>query len=167
MDKLYAPWRSQYVMSQIKKDQGGACVFCTVFDGKESDQDRYILYKDIDVVVLLNLYPYNAGHLLIVPQKHVPELYELSDMILSKMMKLSAISTQVVKQALACEASNFGANLGKIAGGGIPEHVHLHVVPRFLGDTGFFTVVGDAKQISVDLNSVYKKLQLYFQNVSL
>jgi len=167
MDKLYAPWRDQYVMSQVNKGQVKACVFCTVFDGKEADQDRYILYKDLDVVVLLNLYPYNAGHLLIVPVKHVPELYDLADIVLLKMMKLSAISTQVVKQALACEATNFGANLGKIAGGGIPEHVHLHVVPRFLGDTGFFTVVGNAKQISVDLNTVYKKLQPHFQNISL
>ena len=166
MDKLYAPWRDQYVMSQTKKDQVRACVFCTLFDGKEPDKDRYILYNDIDVVVLLNLYPYNAGHLLIVPKKHVAELYDLSDKELLKMMKLSAMSTQFVKQALTCEASNFGANLGKIAGGGIPEHVHLHVVPRFLGDTGF-TVVGQAKQISVDLNSVYKKLQPYFENISL
>lgn len=167
MDKLYAPWRDQYVMSQIKKDQNGVCVFCTLYDGKEPDQDRYILYKDSDVAVLLNLYPYNAGHLLIIPMKHVPELYELTDPVLLKMMKLSAISTQVVKQALACQASNFGANLGRIAGGGIPEHVHLHVVPRFLGDTGFFTVVGDAKQISVDLNSVYKKMKPYFEKISL
>src|SRR3990167_8192385 len=119
MDKLYAPWRDQYVMSQTKKSQGGACVFCTLFDGKESDQDRYMLYKDSDVAVLLNLYPYNAGHLLIVPVKHVPELYELSGAVLAKLMKLSAISTQVTKQALACEDNNFGANLGKVAGGGI------------------------------------------------
>jgi ATP adenylyltransferase len=167
MDKLYAPWRDQYVMSQIKKDQDGACVFCALFDGKEPNQDRYILYKDADVALLLNLYPYNAGHLLIIPIKHVPELYELTDSVLSKMMKISAIGTQIVKQALGCPASNFGANLGRIAGGGIPEHVHLHVVPRFLGDTGFFTVVGDAKQISVDLNSVYKKLQPYFEKISL
>lgn len=167
MDKLYAPWRDQYVMSHTKKDQNGACVFCTLFDNQELDQDRYILYKDIQIAVILNLYPYNAGHLLIIPKNHVENLYELSDEILSKIMKITAISTQIVKQGLACEAINFGANLGRLAGAGIPEHIHMHIVPRFAGDTGFFTVVGDAKPVSIDLNSVYKKMKPYFEKISL
>lgn len=167
MDKLYAPWRDMYVKSHTKKDQSGACVFCTLFDQKESNQERYILYKDNDLAVILNLYPYNAGHLLIIPKNHVENLYELSDVVLSKMMKVAAISTQIIKEALACEAINFGANLGRLAGAGIPEHIHLHIVPRFTGDTGFFTVVGDAKPVSIDLNWVYKKLITYFEKISL
>ncbi|MBI2344760.1 HIT domain-containing protein [Candidatus Dependentiae bacterium] len=167
MDKLYAPWRDQYVMSHTKNDYSGACVFCTLFNKQESDEERYILYKDAMVAVILNLYPYNAGHLLVVPQNHVENLYELSDELLSRMIKISAVSTQIVKQALACQAINFGANFGRIAGAGIPEHVHLHIVPRYSGDTGFFTVIGDAKPISIDLNSVYKKMKPYFKEISL
>ena len=167
MDKLYAPWRDQYVIAHTKKDQNRACVFCTLFDGQESDQERYVLYKDSDVAVILNLYPYNAGHLLILPSAHVQNLYELPDKVLLKIIKFSALSTQIVKQSLACEAVNFGANFGRLAGAGIPEHVHLHIVPRFAGDTGFFTVVGDAKPVSIDLNSVYKKMKPYFEKISL
>lgn len=167
MDKLYAPWRDQYVMSHTKKDQSGACVFCTLFNQQEPDQQRYILYKDLDVAVILNLYPYNAGHLLVIPNIHVENLYDLSDEILLKMMKLSAESSKIVKQVLACEAMNFGANFGRLAGAGIPEHLHLHIVPRFAGDTGFFTVVGDAKPVSIDLNSVYKKMKPSFEKILL
>lgn len=167
MDKLYAPWRDMYVMSHTQGKKAGACVFCVAFDGQESNDQRYILYKDTDAMILLNLYPYNGGHLLIVPTLHVENLFELSDVVLNKLMKLSSLSTQYVKQALACEAINFGANIGRAAGAGIPEHVHLHVVPRFTGDTGFFTTIGDAKQVSVDLQRIYRTLKPYFENIKI
>lgn len=167
MDKLYAPWRDQYVMSHIRSDYTGACVFCVLFDNKESDEQRYVLYKDADVAVLLNLYPYNGGHLLVVPSSHVENLYDLPDIVLTKLMKCSSLSTKIVKQALACEAINFGANIGRAAGAGIPEHVHLHIVPRFMGDTGFFTTIGEAKQVSVDLHRIYQTLKPYFENINL
>jgi len=167
MDKLYAPWRDQYVMSHIKKDHAGACVFCVVFDDQESDEQRYVLYKDADVAILLNLYPYNGGHLLVVPVDHVENLYDLSEAVQNKLMQSSSVSMKIIKKALACEAINFGANIGRVAGAGIPEHVHLHIVPRFSGDTGFLTTVGDTKQISVDLHRVYQTLKPYFENIQL
>jgi len=167
MDKLYAPWRDTYVMSHTREKKAGTCVFCVAFDGQESNDERYILYKDTDVMILLNLYPYNGGHLLIVPYQHVENLYDLSGIVLDKLMKLSSLSTKFVKQALACEAINFGANIGRAAGAGIPDHIHLHVVPRFTGDTGFFTTIGDAKQVSVDLQRIYQTLKPYFENIKI
>lgn len=174
MDKLYAPWRDEYVLSQARSKscktdasgQAAPCVFCTVFDGQEPDDQRYVLYNDGDVAVLLNLYPYNGGHLLVIARNHVEYLHEMPDAILHKLMKLSALSMQIIKQELACEAINFGANLGRAAGAGIPEHAHLHIVPRFVGDTGFFTTIGQSKQVSVDLQKIYQRLQPYFRNIT-
>lgn len=153
-------------MSQIKKRNDEECVFCTLFDKQEADVDRYILYKDADIAIVLNLYPYNGGHLLIIPKLHVENLYDLSEHVLTKIMKSSALSCQFLKQALACEAVNFGANIGRVAGAGIPEHIHMHIVPRFGGDTGFFTTIGNAKQISVDLHDIYQKLKPYFETLT-
>lgn len=167
MDKLYAPWRDQYVMSHIKTDYVGACVFCKIFENAASNRDRYVLYQDNDVAVLLNLYPYNGGHLLVIPMQHVENLYDLPDGVLDKLMRASSVSMKIIKQALACEAINFGANIGRAAGAGIPEHVHLHIVPRFTGDTGFFTTIGEAKQVSVDLHRIYQTLLPHFENISL
>ena len=165
MDKLYAPWRDQYVMSHIKKDYAGACVFCIVFEDTKSNEQRYVLYQDADVAILLNLYPYNGGHLLVIPMQHVENLHDLPEVVLGKLMKASSVSMKIIKQALACEAINFGANIGRAAGAGIPEHVHLHIVPRFAGDTGFFTTIGDAKQVSVDLHRIYQTLLPHFKNI--
>lgn len=167
MDKLYAPWRDKYVQSCTKNKTPGACVFCMAFDNQESDDERYILYKDEQVMALLNLYPYNGGHLLVIPRLHTQELYDVPGAVLAKLMQLSAVSMRFLQEALACEAINFGANIGRAAGAGIPEHVHLHIVPRFVGDTGFFTTIGDAKQVSVDLLRIYQILKPYFQDIKI
>lgn len=162
MDKLYAPWRDRYVHQAIKGAQSGSCVFCDLFNNDESDQDRFILFKDFNIAVVLNIYPYNGGHLLIIPKDHSAEFDKLSDATLSSLMIASAKSMKIVQDVLGCQGSNFGANIGKTAGAGIPEHLHLHIVPRFPGDTGFFTTIGNAKQISVDLQTIYKKLKPIF-----
>ncbi|MBP7854803.1 HIT domain-containing protein [Candidatus Babeliales bacterium] len=163
MDKLYAPWRDRYVRQAIKGtfDQQ-ACVFCSLFDDAELDAQRFILWKNQNIAVILNLYPYNGGHVMIIPKSHVSELYELSKFELQEVMLATAQSSKILKQALACEGINIGANIGRIAGAGIPQHVHVHIVPRFAGDTGFFTTIGNTKQISVDLEIIYKKLEPFF-----
>lgn len=162
MDKLYAPWRDRYVHQAIKGGQKGSCVFCDLFNSNESDQDRFILFKDTNVAVVLNIYPYNGGHLLVIPQNHVAVYDKISEKVLGALMVASAKSMQIVQEVLDCQGMNFGANVGQIAGAGIPDHVHLHIVPRFVGDTGFFTTIGNAKQISVDLQNIYKKLKPAF-----
>lgn len=162
MDKLYAPWRDRYVHQAIKGGQKGPCVFCDLFNDEETDENRFILFKDSNIVVVLNIYPYNGGHLLVAPKNHVAEFDKVTEKNLSSLMIVSAKSMKIVQKVLGCQGINFGSNIGQTAGAGIPEHVHLHIVPRFAGDTGFFTTIGDVKQISVDLYNIYKKLKPAF-----
>ncbi|MCX5924214.1 MAG: HIT domain-containing protein [Candidatus Dependentiae bacterium] len=162
MDKLYAPWRDRYVHTQIKGEQSGACVFCEVFTDTQSDESRLVLFRNQDIAVMLNLYPYNGGHLLVVPKNHVAEYYELPESILHQLMSATSKSMQIIKKEFNCDGINFGANVGRAAGAGIPQHVHMHIVPRFAGDTGFFTTIGESKQVSVDLEKIYKNLKPHF-----
>lgn len=162
VDKLYAPWRDRYVHAQVGSEISGPCVFCEIFTDHESDEDRFVLFKSQDIVVLLNLYPYNGGHLLVLPRSHVAEFSELSESVLSQLMNATAKAMKIVRMQLGSHGINFGANEGKAAGAGIPQHVHLHIIPRFAGDTGFFSTIGNSKQISVDLVKIYKKLQPHF-----
>lgn len=162
MDKLYAPWRDRYVHQAVKGVCAGACVFCEIFNDDETDQQRFILWKNANIAVILNLYPYNGGHLLIIPNSHVEQLYSLSSQVQSDFIHCAAKSMKITQDVLGCDGINFGANFGKAAGAGIPAHLHGHIVPRFAGDTGFFTTIGNTKQISVDLENVYKKLKPYF-----
>jgi len=162
MDKLYAPWRDRYVRSQIQGNVSKLCVFCELFASTELESDLFILFKNKDIVIILNLYPYNGGHLLVIPRIHVSELDELSDSTLHEIMIAISKSIKIVKEELGSQGVNFGANVGLAAGAGIPEHVHMHIVPRFVGDTGFFTTIGDAKQVSVDLDKIYKRLKPHF-----
>ena len=99
---------------------------------------------------------------MIIPKSHVEQPYALSDKNLNDFMNIAAKSIKIVQDVLGCDGINFGANFGKAAGAGIPAHLHAHIVPRFAGDTGFFTTIGNTKQISVDLENVYKKLKPHF-----
>ena len=162
MDKIYAPWRDRYIRAQSNGEQSSGCVFCDLFSADSSDDERLVLCKNKNIAVLLNLYPYNGGHLLIVPNQHVADFSKLPQESLQAFMPVIAQCIDILKKELGCTAVNFGANIGKDAGAGIPDHVHVHIVPRFTGDTGFFTTVGQAKQISVDLQKIYNKLKPYF-----
>ena len=167
MDKLYAPWRDGYVREHIhgEKDNNG-CIFCAVFLLKNEKEmnDHYVLYRNNNVAVMLNLYPYNGGHLLIFSANHVEQLFDIPRDIQEQLIQLSSLSMKIIKETLNCNAINFGANIGKDAGAGIPEHMHLHIVPRWQGDTGFFPVIGDTKQVSVDLNKIFNQLKPVFDN---
>lgn len=164
MDKLYAPWRDCYVQDHVKNNKSSTdrCVFCDVFVDDVDQKEKFILHRQDDLAVMLNLYPYNGGHLLIFPKQHSSEYFELSEQTLSSLMKVSAESMEIVKEVFGCEGLNFGANIGRIAGAGIPQHVHLHVVPRWSGDTGFMPVIAQTKQVSVDLHKIYKQLKPAF-----
>lgn len=165
MDRLYAPWRDSYVEKEVKGSIPSAeqkCIFCEVFADNVVEDEHYILYRQDDLAIMLNLYPYNGGHILVFPRKHTSQFHELSQEVLASLMSTVARSTKIVQQALGCEGINFGANIGRIAGAGIPQHVHMHIVPRWQGDTGFLPVIGETKQVSVDLNRIYKKLKPVF-----
>lgn len=168
MDKLYAPWRNCYVQDQVKAPQSNnkkCCIFCDVFTNNVDKKEQFILYQGSDIAIMLNLYPYNGGHVLIFPAKHVSELYNLSESVQNKLMQASCLSMQIIKEVLQSDALNFGANIGKDGGAGIPDHVHLHVVPRWQGDTGFLPILHDTKLVSVDLETIFKQLKPAFDKV--
>jgi ATP adenylyltransferase len=160
MEKLYAPWRSNYVISN---SDGRECALC-LSESLDSDQKRYVIKRYQHVFVLLNLYPYNAGHVMVVPFEHKGSLSELSPETRSELIEVTAICEEILKNHLHCDGLNIGLNLGgNAAGGTIPEHLHMHVLPRFYGDTNFLPLLSNTKQIAFDLNSVYAKLKDAFK----
>jgi len=169
MDILYAPWRDKYVKHSIKhkNDENETCVFCTIFESKETIHQEFILKQTEHVIILLNIYPYNSGHLLILPRMHAANLEDLPKNVRIEMMELMTASIVILKQVFHAEGINTGANLGKASGAGIPGHLHLHVVPRWTGDTSFITVIGETKNISVDLKRIYEELKPAFTALEL
>ena len=165
MDILYAPWRDKYVThsKKEKSPSDDACVFCEKLLAKNPDDQEFVLKKTKHAFVILNLYPYNGGHLLILPQQHVAHLEDLSQEIRAELMELVSASIVILKNVLRAEGINAGLNLGRASGAGIPSHVHFHVVPRWIGDTSFITTIGDVKNVSVDLERIYNDLKPAFQ----
>lgn len=163
---LYAPWRTEYILhtghkpvvSYAQED----CVFCKRMAAHD-DSIHFILHRFEHHIVILNKYPYNTGHLLIVPYEHVPDLHDLSQEARDELMELITESVQILKKVLDAHAVNVGINLGKAAGAGIPAHLHIHLVPRWEGDTGFLDTCAETKLVPVDLQQVFEQLKPYFQ----
>lgn len=155
MKHLYAPWRSAYTAGK-KKDAG--CVLCNKHT-EQLDQKNFIIKRYEHCYVMLNLFPYNAGHLLVIPYEHCDALENLPAQTRQEIMEVTAKSTAILKQTLQAEGINIGINLGgPAAGGSIPEHLHVHILPRWSSDTNFLVTLAETKQISVDLPGVYRKL---------
>lgn len=166
MKQLFCPWRNDYTTSIAEKKQDGCsktdCVFCTQ-PQEDNDAHYFILARYKHCYVMLNRYPYNAGHILIIPHNHVPNLEDLTPEAQTEMMNLCAQSSAILKSELKAEGINIGINMGKAAGAGIPSHLHMHVLPRWQGDTNFFPTLCDTKQISFDLHEIYKELKQHFE----
>lgn len=153
MDRMWAPWRTVY----IGKDHGSACIFCEKLES-DKDAENYVLFRGEKTFALLNLYPYNNGHILISPKRHVGDITDLDQ---DEVLELGAVTqkmTKLLRSAFNPEGFNIGVNLGKIAGAGVPGHFHVHIVPRWGGDTNFMPVLGDVRVISEGLDMTYKKL---------
>lgn len=129
MDKIWAPWRSEYV--KLKKEKG--CVFCRAFKSSQ-DEINYLVYRDKKSFVMLNIFPYNNGHLMVAPVKHTGEIMNLTDEEMLEILRLIKKSYKVLKVVLKPQSFNIGLNLGKDAGAGIENHLHFHIVPRWRGD---------------------------------
>lgn len=157
MKKLYAPWRSAYAQRINKKENNGPCVFCHII-ATTDDASEFILQRMPECMILLNKYPYNPGHLLIVPYTHTSTLHTLTSSERVALIEQTSRATDIVTTTLSAQGCNVGINIGKAAGAGIPEHIHLHVLPRFLGDTNFLPTLADTKQISIDLHEIYATL---------
>ena len=163
MDILWAPWRMEYIRS--KKQAGKECVFCTKSKEKENDQENLVLFRGNEAFVLMNLYPYNNGHLMITPYEHTDTLESLSQNCMSEIMYLTNQSMKIIQSILNSEGFNFGANIGKAAGAGIADHIHFHIVPRWNGDTNFMPVIGNTKVMVGGLLETYNELKTSFDEL--
>ena len=154
MNHLFATWRMDYVTAP--KHEG--CIFCD-FPAEERDEERFILYRGGACFVILNIYPYNPGHMMVAPYRHT-NLYEtLTDEEHAEMSRLTAKAVSTLKRAFAPDGFNIGMNLGKTAGAGFADHLHLHVVPRWNGDNNFMPVVTGTRVVPEALDATYGKLK--------
>ncbi|MCS7144922.1 MAG: HIT domain-containing protein, partial [Archaeoglobaceae archaeon] len=156
MEKIFAPWRIRYVLAPKSKD----CVFCSAVKGDE--RNLLVVHKAEKSFVVMNHYPYNPGHVMICPKRHVPSTEDLTDEELLEMMKLLNLSIKAIRVAMNPDGFNLGVNLGRVAGAGIVEHLHLHVVPRWSGDTSFMPVLADVQIIPEALEESYEKIKKAF-----
>ena len=155
MKRLWAPWRMKFVQSQ---DTQPGCVFCLV-QAQTADTDNLIVARGRKVFVILNRYPYTTGHLMVVPNVHQPSLESLDSETLSELMELVATSMRVIRSVYQPEGFNVGANIGGPAGAGIVGHVHLHVVPRWGGDTNFMSILAETRVLPEDLSETYRRIK--------
>ena len=166
MDKLWSPWRSQYIESFSIPKEKDNCVFCRTIQDNLSDDKCLKVHDGKLCFVMMNLYPYNSGHLMVIPHRHLSNLDELSKDELSEMMDTVKLSMKALELVMKPQGFNFGANLGKAAGAGIDDHIHFHIVPRWKGDTNFMPVLGEVKVISQDLLQTKKLLVEAFNNIT-
>ena len=160
MDHLFSPWRYAYVTSQ---PDGSGCILCRIADGDGSrDEERLVVARARHHFVVLNLYPYSSGHLMIVPYRHVARLGDLGDEALAELSSLAARAEAALGEAYRPEGLNMGLNLGRAAGAGIADHLHLHVVPRWAADTNFMTVAGETRVLPEELHETWRKLRESF-----
>jgi ATP adenylyltransferase len=152
-EQLWAPWRLEYIQ---KADEVPGCLFCLATDG--DDEERLVVHRGRTAFALLNRFPYASGHLMIAPLRHEGDLAALDDEEIVEIHRLAAQGIGALAQAYAPQGYNLGWNLGRIAGAGVLEHVHLHVVPRWVGDTNFMPVLADVKVLPEHLASTRAKL---------
>jgi len=160
MDKLWSPWRSKYIQSF--KDEPEAESDKSLFtriSNENRDKENYLLYRGKTCFIIMNLYPYNSGHLMIVPYKEAKDLSELDKETRLELFEMIDLGLKILTDALKPHGFNIGANLGRVAGAGVDNHVHFHIVPRWNGDTNFMPVLNDVKVISEAMNETYEKLK--------
>jgi ATP adenylyltransferase len=153
---LWSPWRYEYIKSTTMKHKG-ECVLCNI--PRKSDDEAHIIYRGKKAYIVLNAYPYNTGHIMIVPYRHVDSLEKLDGEEIQEVALLIQASLKTLRKALNPEGFNIGVNIGRAAGAGIHEHVHIHVVPRWTGDSNFMTVVGATKTLPLNLEETYRILK--------
>ena len=155
MKTLWTPWRREYILSE--KPSG--CVLCLKSqDPIEKDRENYILYRGATCYVMLNLYPYTNGHLMIAPYRHETSITNLDDESLYEMAALTRSGVAALISSISPAGFNVGMNLGEVAGAGIPEHLHMHVVPRWQGDTNFVSVLAETRTVPESLDTTYDSL---------
>lgn len=157
MKQLWCPWRIEYILGP-KPD---ACVFCLP-EHKQEDAERLVLYRGESVFVIMNKYPYNNGHLMVTPYRHLMNICDLTPSESRECMSLLQAGTAIVQKAFSAQGVNIGLNIGDAAGAGIREHLHFHIVPRWNGDSSFMAVLDEVHVMPQHLNATYKSLKPHF-----
>ncbi len=158
MDRIWAPWRMEYITGAAAKGDRG-CFLC--IDEKD-DEELLVIGRKGKAFVIMNRFPYTNGHIMVVPIRHTGSLEDLSDEELTDMMRLVKVMVIIFKEEFKVDGLNVGINLGRAAGAGLEEHVHIHVVPRWFGDANFMAVVGETRVISEHIMETYKRLKEKF-----
>ena len=158
---LWAPWRIEYITDTAKNE---GCIFCEK-SAEQDDRTNLIVHRGKTAFVIMNRYPYNNGHLLIVPNRHTAEMASLSDEEKIELINLLQYAQEVLEEVMKPQGFNIGMNLGRLAGAGITDHLHFHVVPRWGGDTNFMPIIGSTKVISEALSDTYKKIKNALENI--
>lgn len=159
MERLFSPWRSQYIASFKRAQQhGDECLFCSVTASRK-DKRNLVVHRGRTCFIMMNLYPYNSGHIMVVPYRHTSELGDLNAKEHAEVMGLIARMMSAMKKVMNPHGYNIGANLGRPAGAGIDQHIHFHLVPRWNGDTNFMPTLAETKLVSEDIERTYAKLR--------
>lgn len=160
MDRLWSPWRYQYIAAGGAADsESGGCVFCKLRDDPNHDEANFVLHRAAHNFIVLNIYPYISGHLLVVPYEHVGDLDAAGKETTDELMDLTKRCQTALREAYRPTGFNLGMNLGRSAGAGIADHIHIHIMPRWVGDTNFMTAVSETRVIPEDLSTTYQKLR--------
>jgi len=159
MKTMWAPWRMEYILG----DKQDGCVFCDALD----KNDDLTLFKGSDTMVMMNKFPYINGHLLVAPKKHLSTLDQLSRFEMGELLATVEKSVGILKHVMNPDGFNVGLNLGKVAGAGVEEHLHFHVVPRWFGDTNALTVFADVRVIPEHIKTTYDNLKPHFEKLNL
>jgi ATP adenylyltransferase len=165
MEHLFSPWRSQYISSFAGEAKDEGCVFCAAFEGS-NDEESLLVYRGNSMFVLMNRFPYNSGHLMIIPVRHTSEFGSLTAQESVESIELLKISERALGELSRPQGFNIGMNLGRVAGAGIDGHLHWHIVPRWNGDTNFLPVLADVKVVSEAMQEQWKKLHEIFPRLA-
>jgi ATP adenylyltransferase len=161
VDRLYSPWRLEYVTSAAQPVVG--CIFCDAL--AKGDDEPLVVAREAFAYIILNLYPYNSGHLMVVPNRHVGSLAELGDEEVRQVMRLTQRAEVALTEVYRPHGLNVGVNIGKAAGAGIADHLHVHLVPRWAGDTNFMSVVGDVRVLPEEVPVSAARLKAVFERL--
>src|SRR5260221_4770703 len=159
MNHLWSPWRMEY----IENNKVDGCVFCNA-QSLADGTDNFIVFRGEHSFFILNRYPYTSGHLMVILFMHKPNLEKLDAVTRAEMMELTARCTTVLKDIYKPQGFNIGVNIGEAAGAGVKEHVHIHVVPRWMGDTNFMSSVGETRVLPESLEGTYKRVKAVFDD---
>ncbi len=164
MDYIFTPWRYAYISAASKTDgKSGDCIFCELT--KLSDEASKIVYRGTHCFIILNSFPYTSGHVMVVPFAHLDELQKIPEAAANEMMALSQRTEGLLREIYSPDGINIGMNIGRAAGAGVAGHVHMHILPRWVGDTNFMTTAGESRVLPEALEETYRKLKAAFSEL--